>query len=44
MVAYQVSLQVNSPKYNEEDLAWPVNGDSAGLQISKPASSKDRGA
>jgi putative SOS response-associated peptidase YedK len=44
MVAYQVSLQVNSPKYNEEDLVWPVNGDSAGLRISKPASLKNSGA
>jgi putative SOS response-associated peptidase YedK len=44
MVAYQVSLQVNSPKYNEEDLVWPVNGDAAGLRISKPGSSKARGA
>ena len=45
MVAYQVSLQVNSPKYNEEDLVWPVNGPFVtGLQISKPASSKDSGA
>jgi putative SOS response-associated peptidase YedK len=40
MVAYQVSLRVNSPKYNEEDLVWPVNGDAAGLKITKPASSK----
>jgi putative SOS response-associated peptidase YedK len=40
MVAYQVSLQVNSPKYNEEDLVWPVNGDSAGLRIGRPAWSK----
>jgi putative SOS response-associated peptidase YedK len=44
MVAYQVSLQVNSPKYNEEDLVWPVNGDAAGLRISKPGSAKSRGA
>jgi putative SOS response-associated peptidase YedK len=44
MVAYQVSLQVNSPKYNEEDLVWPVNGDAAGLRITKPAASKARGA
>jgi len=44
MVAYQVSLQVNSPKYNEEDLVWPVNGDAAGLRITKPAWSKDSGA
>ena len=42
MVAYQVSLQVNSPKYNEEDLVWPVNGDAAGLRISKPSSTKAR--
>jgi hypothetical protein len=42
MVAYAVSSKVNSPKYNEEDLVWPVNGDSAGLRIGKPASSKDR--
>jgi putative SOS response-associated peptidase YedK len=44
MVAYAVSSKVNSPKYNEEDLVWPVNGDAAGLRITKPASSKPRGA
>jgi putative SOS response-associated peptidase YedK len=42
MVAYEVSALVNSPKYNQEDLVWPVNGDSAGLKISKPGSSKAR--
>jgi putative SOS response-associated peptidase YedK len=41
MVAYEVSAMVNSPKYNQEDLVWPVNGSSvAGLRIGKPGSSK----
>jgi putative SOS response-associated peptidase YedK len=44
MVAYQVSAMVNSPKYNQDDLVWPVNGDAAGLRISKPGSATDRGA
>jgi putative SOS response-associated peptidase YedK len=42
MVAYEVSTRVNSPKYNEEDLVRPINGDSARLQISKPASANHR--
>ena len=42
MVAYEVSALVNSPKYNEEDLVWPVNGDAAGLRIGKPGSPKPR--
>jgi putative SOS response-associated peptidase YedK len=38
MRAYEVSARVNSPKNNDEDLVSPMNGDSAGLQITKPAS------
>jgi len=45
MVAYEVSPMVNSPKYNEEDLVWPVNGPYiTGLRISKPSWLKPRGA
>lgn len=43
MVAYEVSLMVNSPKYNKEDLVWPAQGPFiTGLQITKPVSSKPR--
>jgi putative SOS response-associated peptidase YedK len=40
MVAYQVSLRVNSPTNNDEVLVRPVNGDGARLQITNLARSR----